>query len=276
MSNFKVGDRVRVVNYQGSDDDRLINGLCGSVNRIGPYHIDVTLGYEDLGNWLFTPDEIELVEDYVIRAGDYVENVSDYDTDIPPGFAALVEAVHSDSVTFNDVVGDWRFRPSNRYRKVTLASLYADEEAYHAMRDEADYENHKYDLFNANDVRPWPGSEAEQAAEFPELNPEPTAGSILREAADIVDGQRNKTHGVRERSFQAIADFWNVYLSHRNEAVRIDYDLTEAHCILSAIDVAEMMVLLKVARQLTGEPIADHYVDQAGYAGVAGELAARR
>lgn len=90
------------------------------------------------------------------------------------------------------------------------------------------------------------------------------AGAILREAAGIVDGARNQTHGDKERSFRAIASLWNAYLmSQRRDA---------NDSIVSAADVAAMMVLLKFARSEHGQHVADHGIDAAGYAAIWGEL----
>lgn len=89
------------------------------------------------------------------------------------------------------------------------------------------------------------------------------AGAILREAAGIVDGARNQTHGDKERSFLAIAGLWEVYLRARPEGLSGG---------IRGADVAAMMVLLKFARSLHGEHIADHAVDAAGYAAIWGEL----
>lgn len=86
------------------------------------------------------------------------------------------------------------------------------------------------------------------------------AARLLREAADIVEGARNATHGDKERSFQAIADLWNVYRA------------TRSRLPITAGEVAVMMLLLKVARTTHGAPIHDHFVDMAGYAAIAGEL----
>lgn len=88
-----------------------------------------------------------------------------------------------------------------------------------------------------------------------------TAGSILREAADIVEGGRSQTHGSKERSFEVIAAYWTLFMSVRQNPGP-----------LSGAEVAEMMVLLKMARAQCGDPVRDHFVGQAGYAGVAGEL----
>ena len=91
------------------------------------------------------------------------------------------------------------------------------------------------------------------------------AGALLREAAAIVDGARNATHGDKERSFQAIAEMWTAYLRAKPRNPAIEFHLT-------ADDVAALMVLLKFARSLHGQHIADHAVDAAGYAAIWGEL----
>jgi hypothetical protein len=91
------------------------------------------------------------------------------------------------------------------------------------------------------------------------------AASVLREAADIVEGSRNATHGAKERSFGAICDIWNAYLEGRAD-VSVD--------AIRPVDVAMMMVLMKMVRANQGQPIRDHFVDMAGYAGIAGELGA--
>lgn len=89
-----------------------------------------------------------------------------------------------------------------------------------------------------------------------------TAGGILREVAEIVDGSRQQTHGEKERSFDAAAGLWNAYLAARR-----------APGELTGVDVAMLMCLLKTARSLQGEPVQDHYLDGAGYFAIAGELA---
>lgn len=93
------------------------------------------------------------------------------------------------------------------------------------------------------------------------------AGRILRHAAEIVDGARNTQHGDKERSFACIAEFWTVYLKHRTGKQIRQYPQ-----VLDGGDVAAMQILLKLARALYGEPLADHFIDIAGYAGILGEL----
>ena len=89
------------------------------------------------------------------------------------------------------------------------------------------------------------------------------AASILGHAAQIVSGDRAAQHGPKERNHQNIADHWNAYLG-----ARLDRPLT-------SLDVALMMVELKIARTKAGAGITnrDNYVDMAGYAGCAGEIA---
>lgn len=91
------------------------------------------------------------------------------------------------------------------------------------------------------------------------------AGSILTEAAGIVEGVRNAQHGHKERSFAAIARMWTAYLRSRQGAF----------ADIRPEDVAQMMVLMKQMRAEWGTPMRDHFVDAAGYSGIAGELALR-
>lgn len=91
------------------------------------------------------------------------------------------------------------------------------------------------------------------------------AGALLREAARIVDGPRNATHGDKERSFRAIASLWSCYLSEQP-------DMMGGVITLTSADVAAMMVLLKFARSTHGQHVEDHGVDAAGYAAIWGEL----
>ena len=80
---------------------------------------------------------------------------------------------------------------------------------------------------------------------------------ILHEAERCVCGQREQDYGSPESNFGLIAGLWSEYL-------RKD---------ISVIDVAMMMVLLKVARIKNGGGSGDSFVDIAGYAACGGELA---
>lgn len=86
-----------------------------------------------------------------------------------------------------------------------------------------------------------------------------TASGIAHKAAGLVSGARAATHGDKQENHENIAALWTGYLEMS----------------ITAKDVANMMVLLKVARTKTGEYNPDDYMDAVGYAAIAGELAAR-
>lgn len=84
----------------------------------------------------------------------------------------------------------------------------------------------------------------------------------LRKACECVNQSRKDRYGNLEDNFARIATLWNGYLF----ADRDDM-------YLSAIDVANMMVLLKIARSYENQSYEDNYVDIAGYAACGYELA---
>lgn len=79
---------------------------------------------------------------------------------------------------------------------------------------------------------------------------------ILETAKTIVNGKRESQYGAPENSFNNIARLWSVYLG----------------CDLESSDVANLMVLMKVARNMNGVYKADNWVDMAGYSALGGEL----
>jgi hypothetical protein len=87
------------------------------------------------------------------------------------------------------------------------------------------------------------------------------AGEVLAKAGAVVSGDRQATHGDKRRNHDNIASLWNGYLAIR------------APGPLGALDVIHMMILLKVARTQAGSLNLDDYVDAAGYAGCAAEVA---
>lgn len=87
-----------------------------------------------------------------------------------------------------------------------------------------------------------------------------TRKTILDAAEKCVCRDRQDTHGKPEDSFSAIADLWTAYLD-------IGRDITP-------VDVAQMMILLKVGRAKENPKHQDNWVDMAGYAACAGEIAA--
>jgi hypothetical protein len=84
-----------------------------------------------------------------------------------------------------------------------------------------------------------------------------TRKDILTTAVSMVCGQREQDYGNPENNFQAIADLWSAYLEEE----------------VTALDVAMMMALLKIARIKTGTATEDSFVDLAGYAACGGEIA---
>jgi len=91
------------------------------------------------------------------------------------------------------------------------------------------------------------------------------AGDMLREAGDLVDGPREVLHGDKSASFRAFARIWTAYL--------INAGLLNEDQALTSVDVCQLMSLLKKTRPLFGKVDRDHYVDDCGYAAIAGQLA---
>ena len=79
----------------------------------------------------------------------------------------------------------------------------------------------------------------------------------LSKAKECVCGKREQDYGTPENNFTKIAKLWSAYSGFG----------------FSAIDVAMMMALLKVARISTGTATEDSFVDLAGYAACGCEIA---
>ena len=78
--------------------------------------------------------------------------------------------------------------------------------------------------------------------------------SIIDQARDIIEGDREKTYGEPGRNLRRIADQWSCYLSQKYESA----------VMLSEEDVCWMMVLLKMSRQINAHK-EDNLVDAIGY-----------
>lgn len=87
-----------------------------------------------------------------------------------------------------------------------------------------------------------------------------TRETILDDALKAVCGDRDEQYGKPEKNFEVIADLWNVYLKDKVG--------------VNAKDVALMMALFKVAREMSGKGKVDNLVDIAGYAACAAECKA--
>ena len=83
-----------------------------------------------------------------------------------------------------------------------------------------------------------------------------TRSDILHEAETQITGQREQDYGSPENNFALIANLWSDYL---------DAEVT-------ALDVAMMMCLLKIARIKNGGGTGDSFVDICGYGACGGEI----
>lgn len=88
------------------------------------------------------------------------------------------------------------------------------------------------------------------------------AAQFLAKAISLVGGDRQATHGPKERNHDNIAVLWNAYLKIRREP----------DAELDCSDIATMMALLKIARMELGEFNPDDAVDGAAYLAIRGEL----
>jgi hypothetical protein len=83
-----------------------------------------------------------------------------------------------------------------------------------------------------------------------------TRDEILAIANSVISGDRDADYGDAKDNFETIAALWASYLDH---------DFT-------VVDVANMMILLKIARSKTSPRKQDHWVDICGYAALVGEI----
>tara|TARA_R100001244_G_scaffold42930_2_gene38660 strand:- start:1128 stop:1490 length:363 start_codon:yes stop_codon:yes gene_type:complete len=81
---------------------------------------------------------------------------------------------------------------------------------------------------------------------------------LLKEAVELVGGERQKEYGDKLTNHQHIADFWSIFLKKK----------------ITAHDVAICMALVKIAR-LMHQHKKDSYLDLAAYAAIAGEIETR-
>lgn len=96
-----------------------------------------------------------------------------------------------------------------------------------------------------------------------------TRAEILDAAEKCVCGGRDHDYGVPENSFYTISLLWVIYLRAAHPELADTLTVRQ----LTTKDVAMMMALLKVARITTSDK-PDNFVDLAGYAACAGEIAA--
>ena len=80
--------------------------------------------------------------------------------------------------------------------------------------------------------------------------------NTAKEALKIINNDRNKAYGEPYLCFDMIAHFWSAYLG----------------ISIYPAQVAEMMCLLKIAREKCGTGKHDNFVDLVGYALIADYL----
>lgn len=90
------------------------------------------------------------------------------------------------------------------------------------------------------------------------------ASDITKKAAELVSGDRDRQHGDKTKNFDNIAKLWNAYLEVAGKRTGRPLD---------ARDVGNMMALLKLARQFSGDLNLDDFIDGCGYLACAGEIA---
>ena len=94
---------------------------------------------------------------------------------------------------------------------------------------------------------------------------------VLAAAKKCVCGEREQDYGTPEDNFTTIGLLWSVYLRAAHPELQKILPVNG----VEAKDVAVMMSLLKVTRIATGSS-PDSFVDLAGYAACAGEIATQQ
>lgn len=79
---------------------------------------------------------------------------------------------------------------------------------------------------------------------------------ILAKAKSIINGERQGTYGEAENSFTIISQLWSAYLG----------------ISITPENVADLMILMKVARNSSGVYKEDNWIDICGYAALGGEI----
>ena len=85
--------------------------------------------------------------------------------------------------------------------------------------------------------------------------------SILQSAIEATEGDRRRDYDKPLANHERIARLWNAYIASKENP----------ECEITALDVAHMMILLKIARACK-TPTRDTYVDIAGYAKCGAEI----
>lgn len=86
----------------------------------------------------------------------------------------------------------------------------------------------------------------------------------LETAKNIVNGDRQENYGKPESNFKNISELWTTYFNMAKN--------TEDWIDISPTDVANMMILMKMARLMNKPDHEDSWIDIAGYAANGCEL----
>jgi hypothetical protein len=86
--------------------------------------------------------------------------------------------------------------------------------------------------------------------------------SVLHTAINVTSGDRRRDYDKATPNHARIARHWNAYIQSRKDP----------NAELTPLDVAHLMVLLKIARAVY-TPTRDTYVDIAGYARCCAQIA---
>lgn len=98
-------------------------------------------------------------------------------------------------------------------------------------------------------------------------------GNVLLEAHRIINGDRQQSYGNPEDTHAVIADMWNGYLQGMAKAKDDGEYSPFQFPKLENTDVAHMMVLFKIARQINGAGKRDSVVDACGYMALSWDMA---
>lgn len=93
-------------------------------------------------------------------------------------------------------------------------------------------------------------------------------GQVLLDAHKIINGDRQQSYGNPEDTHGVIAELWNGYMRAKSLKIGVRNYLAP----ITPKDVALMMVLFKIGRELNGAGNADNLIDAAGYIALAAEM----
>ena len=101
------------------------------------------------------------------------------------------------------------------------------------------------------------------------------APDFLSAAHDAIYGDRERSYGNPQGSFDQIADYWTIYIRRALSLYMEAHGMIPEELVtcfqLDGADVAQMMIHLKQSRGQNGRA-DDDFVDIAGYAGCIGRL----